>query len=152
MCIAQSRARRALPIAFGVLTFVSVGVLLTGDAFPRLFPSVSHEILAPLPLVLITLAYVVYQAGGRASRLEWAKTAILALGFLFWAANQLWPDCRLSTLFNDIAIAAFVLDAFLAMIGWSSDKARANLAERAAPPGHSRAPEEPLTSHAAEHT
>jgi hypothetical protein len=33
-------------------------------------------------------------------------------------ANQLWPDLRQATLFNDIAIAPFVLDVFLVMIGW----------------------------------
>jgi hypothetical protein len=123
----QSRAYQALPMAFGGLTLVSAGVLLTGDALPRLFPSESHKVLAALPLVFISLAYVVHQAGRRASRLDWAKTAILVLGFLFWAANQLWADCPLSTLFNDIAIAAFVLDVFLAIIGhrgvpWSAHR------------------------------
>ena len=149
MSIAQSRTRRALPIAFGVLTLLSLGVLLAGDVFPRLFPFESHEILAALPLVLITFAYVFYQAGRRASPLEWAKTAILALGFLFWAANQLWPDCRLSTVFNDIAIAAFVLDVFLTMIGWPSSGVRADEREHAPQP---TTPEEPLISAAAEHT
>jgi len=36
----------------------------------------------------------------------------------FWAANQLWPDLRQAVLFNDIAIALFVLDVFLVMVGW----------------------------------
>jgi hypothetical protein len=33
-------------------------------------------------------------------------------------ANQLWPDLPQATLFNDIAIALFVLDVFLVIIGW----------------------------------
>jgi hypothetical protein len=46
--------------------------------------------------------------------------------------GQLWPNCRLSALFNDIAIAALVLDVFLAMIGWPSGEVRAGEAEHAA--------------------
>jgi len=35
-----------------------------------------------------------------------------AVAFLFWAANQLWPRFTQAPLFNDIAIALFVLDVF----------------------------------------
>jgi hypothetical protein len=49
---------------------------------------------------------------------EFVKAIVLAAAFLFWAANQLWPDLRQATLFNDIAIALFVLDVLLVMIGW----------------------------------
>jgi hypothetical protein len=38
---------------------------------------------------------------------------------LFWAANQLWPgSLRQATLCNDIAIALFVIDVFLTIVGW----------------------------------
>ena len=50
--------------------------------------------------------------------MEVVKAALLAIAFLFWAANQLWPDIPQATFFNDIAIALFVLDVFLVMIGW----------------------------------
>ena len=43
---------------------------------------------------------------------------MLAAAFLFWAGNQLWPDARCAVLLNDIAIALFVLDVFLVIIGW----------------------------------
>ncbi len=33
-------------------------------------------------------------------------------------ANQLWPEHTAATLFNDIAIALFVLDVFLVIVGW----------------------------------
>ncbi|MBV9272781.1 MAG: hypothetical protein JO333_02715 [Verrucomicrobia bacterium] len=42
---------------------------------------------------------------------------MLSVAFLFWAANQPWPDLSQATLFNDIAIALFVLDVFLVMVG-----------------------------------
>jgi hypothetical protein len=50
--------------------------------------------------------------------MEFVKALLLAIAFLFWAANQLWPDLPQATLFNDIAIALFVLDVFLVMAGW----------------------------------
>lgn len=46
------------------------------------------------------------------------KAVLLSVAFLFWAANQLWPDTPQATLFNDLAIALFVLDVFLTIIGW----------------------------------
>ena len=44
---------------------------------------------------------------------------MLAAAFLFWAANQLWPDSSRAMLFNDIAIGLFILDVFLVMISRS---------------------------------
>jgi hypothetical protein len=60
----------------------------------------------------------VYQIAHRPAPKELAKAVMLAVAFLFWAANQLWPNSPQATLFNDIAIALFVLDVFLVMIGW----------------------------------
>jgi hypothetical protein len=45
------------------------------------------------------------------------KTIILASAFLFWAANQAWPMLHQATLFNDLAIALFVVDVLLSMKG-----------------------------------
>jgi hypothetical protein len=118
MSIVPLQVRRAIPAALGVLTLISVGVLLVSDMSPRLVPAQGHDFLAALPLVSIALACVAHQAVRRAPRTEWAKTAILALAFLFWAANQLCHDHWLAMVFNDIAIAAFVLDMFLVIIGW----------------------------------
>jgi hypothetical protein len=47
----------------------------------------------------------------------------------FWAANQLLPTLRLATLFNDIAIALFVLDVFLVMVGWPATSPDESFAE-----------------------
>jgi hypothetical protein len=54
---------------------------------------------------------------------------MLAIAFLCWAANQLWPGLRRATLFNDIAIALFVLDVFLVMIGWPAAPSDESLAK-----------------------
>jgi len=66
---------------------------------------------------MIACTCLVYEAVRRPARSEVVKAVLLACAFLFWAANQLWPALRPATLFNDIAIALFVLDVFLAMTG-----------------------------------
>jgi hypothetical protein len=53
----------------------------------------------------------------------------VAGAFLNWAANQLWPDLREATFFNDIAIALFVLDVILVMIGWPTTSPDESFAE-----------------------
>lgn len=117
MSIHVDRGRRSLPIALCVLTLVSVGVLLLWDVLPALFPARAHDFLAAIPLAMIAGVCLVYEAVRRPSRSEWVKAVLLACAFLFWSANQLWPALRQATLFNDIAIALFVFDVFLAMIG-----------------------------------
>jgi hypothetical protein len=142
MSIEQGQALRAVPAALGVLTLLSACALLASDAVPHLFPAEAHAFLAALPLVLIAAAYVVYQAIRRAPPLEWAKAAILALAFLSWAANQICANPRLAALFNDLAVAAFVFDVFLVIIGWPPPPGPSALAEhrvRVAPSKGTRA-------------
>src|ERR1700733_13125304 len=105
MYIRLDRAHRALPVLLGIVTLADVGVLLVWEAFPRFFPARSHDFLAAFSLALIAVAYIVYQIAHRPSRLEFVKAIMLAAAFLFWAANQLWPDSPQATLYNDIAIA-----------------------------------------------
>jgi len=105
-------------VILGVLTLGLVGLLLFWDAFPALFPARAHAVLGALPLAAIALAYLVYQFIRRPTRMEIVKAVILAVAFLFWSANQLWPDLSAATLFNDIAIALFVLDVFFVIVGW----------------------------------
>ena len=78
---------------------------------------------------MIAIAYLVYQAAHRPSAKELAKAILLAVAFLFWAANQLWPDSPYATLYNDIAIALFVLDVFLVIVGWPAESADESFAE-----------------------
>lgn len=111
-------SRRSLPVLFGLAALASVGVLLAWDVSPQLFPPRAHDLLGAFPLAMIAIAYLVYQAAHRPARKELFKAILLAIAFLFWSANQLWPNHPLATLCNDIAIALFVLDVFLVMIGW----------------------------------
>jgi hypothetical protein len=122
-------ARRAVPVCLGVITLAAVGLLFAWDVFPRSFPPGAHDFLAAFPLAMIAVAYLVYQAAHRPAALEFVKAIMLAIAFLFWAANQLWPDLRQATLFNDIAIALFVLDVFLVMIGWPAASPDESFAE-----------------------
>jgi hypothetical protein len=116
MPVRYGRVLRGLSIALGAFTLISLAPLLLWDACPRLFPRDAHDVLAAVPLASIAVAYVVYEALRRPLAFELAKAIGLALAFVFWAANQLWPTHRLATLFNDIAIAAFVLDVFLVIV------------------------------------
>ena len=99
------------------------------DAAPGLFPARAHDTLAAFPLAMIAFAYLVYQVAHRPARLEVVKAVLLAIAFLFWAANQFWPDLKQATLFNDIAIALFVLDVFLVMTGWPGSSPDESFAE-----------------------
>jgi hypothetical protein len=109
--------RRSLALAFGFLTLIGVAVLLTWDRYPELFPAGSHDFLGAFPLATIAVAYLIHQSACRPSRQEWIRPILLAFAFLFWAANQFWPNLQRAVLFNDIAIGLFVLDVFLVMVG-----------------------------------
>jgi hypothetical protein len=131
---------RSLSVILGVITMASVGVLLVWDADPHIFPARAHDFLGAFPLAMIALAYLVYQAAHRPAPMEFVKAILLAVAFLFWAANQLWPDLHQATLFNDIAIALFVLDVFLVIVGWPTTSPDEAFAETFAVPlekGHS---------------
>ena len=129
MYIRLSRGHRTLPVILGIVTLASVGVLFAWDAFPRLFPAKAHDFLAAFPLAMIAFAYLVYQTAHRPAHMEVVKAIMLAAAFLFWAANQLWPDLHQATLFNDIAIALFVLDVSLVMVGWPATSPDESFAE-----------------------
>jgi hypothetical protein len=137
MYIRLDRAHRALPLFLGIATLAGVALLLVWDVFPQLFPARSHDIIAAFPLALIALAYLAYQVAHWPAWREFVKAIMLAVAFLFWAANQLLPDLRQATLFNDIAIALFVLDVFLVIIGWPATSPDESFAEvLAEPPEH----------------
>ena len=133
-------SRRAVPVCLGVVTLAGVVVLLSWDAFPKSFPAGAHDFLAAFPLAMIAVAYLVYQSVHRPAPLEFVKAIMLAAAFLFWAANQLWPQLHQATLFNDIAIALFVLDVFLVMIGWPEASPDESFAETYVEPKDRPAP------------
>jgi uncharacterized membrane protein len=112
------RSKRLFAAILGAVTLASVAALLAWDVSPRCFPAGSHATLAAFSLALIALAYLVYQIAHRPPAMEFVKAIMLAVAFLFWSANQFWPNLRQATLFNDIAIALFVLDVFLVIIVW----------------------------------
>ena len=123
------RAQRAIPLVLGMVALIGVGVLLAWHVNPKFFPARAHDFLAAFPLALIAIAYLLYQSARRPAAKEFVKAIMLAIAFLFWAANQLWPDSRQATLFNDIAIALFVLDVFLVTIGWPTTAPDESFAE-----------------------
>ena len=131
------RARRAFPVLLGILTMAGVAVLLLWDAVPSIFPARAHDFLGAFPLAMIALAYLVYQSVHRPKPAEWLKAVLLAIAFLFWSANQFWQNPHQAVVFNDIAIALFVLDVFLVMIGWPPGSPDESFAETYVPPANS---------------
>jgi len=123
------RAHRAAPAFLGALTMASVAVLLVWDAFPARFPPNAHNLLGALPLALIAVAYLVYQSIRRPCLEEFFKAFLLVMAFFFWAANQYWPASPYATLYNDVAIALFVLDVFFVILGWPATSPDESFAE-----------------------
>lgn len=123
------RAHRVTPVLLGVITLGSVFLLLIWDIRPKLFPGRAHNLLGALPLVLISIAYLIYQSVRRPGAAEIFKAVLLAIAFLLWAANQFWPEAARATLYNDLAIALFVLDVFFVLIGWPSSSPDESFAE-----------------------
>jgi len=126
------RPHRIFSAILGVVALASVAVLLAWGAFRRLVSPKSHNFLGAFPLAMIAFAYIVYQGARRPARKEFAKAIMLAVAFLFWAANQLLPNYRQATLFNDIAIALFVLDVLLVIVGWPATSPDESFAETCA--------------------
>jgi hypothetical protein len=114
----MTRPRVAFATALAITTLISSALLLVWDARPALFAARAHDYLAAFALAVIAVAWLVFQREHRIGPMEWIKAILLAAAFLFWAANQLWPNDTKAMLFNDIAVALFVLDVFLSMIGW----------------------------------
>jgi hypothetical protein len=112
------RRHFAWPAVLGVATLLTLAPLLTWDVAPDLFPPRAHDVLSAVPLTAVAVAYLVYQGVRRVSVLEFAKALLSAIAFLFWALNQFLPDDPRATLFNDIAVAAFVVDVVLVIFGW----------------------------------
>jgi hypothetical protein len=112
------RAHRTIPLILAGLTLLSVAILIAWNIVPSRFPAKAHAVLGALPLAMIAISYLVYQVVHRPPGRELAKAILLAAAFIFWAANQLWPNSLLATLWNDIAIALFVLDVFMVIVGW----------------------------------
>jgi hypothetical protein len=125
------RAHRALSVFLGAVTLAAVAILFVWDAVPERFPARSHDFLGAFSLTMIAVAYLVYQAAHRPPAKELAKAIMLAVAFLFWAANQLWPNLPQATLFNDVAIALFVLDVFLVIVGWPASSPDESFGETA---------------------
>jgi len=118
MSIRADSVPKLLPQVLGIVTLADVALLFVQDASSRLFPALSHDSLAGSSLAMIAGAYMISQWTRRPGFMELGKAILLAAAFLFWAANQFWPDLPQAALFNDIAIGLFILDVFLAITGW----------------------------------
>jgi hypothetical protein len=123
------RAHRGLPVVLGVVAFISIALLFVWDTDSQIFSKQLHAVLEAFSLASIAVAYLLYQSAHRPQAAEWFKAIMLAVAFLCWAANQIWPEPKQALLLNDLAIALFVLDVFLVMIGWPNSSQDESFAE-----------------------
>ncbi len=139
MVATSSPLQKVLRSVTAALMLLSVAALLLCDATPGLFPAKVHWAVAPLSLGLTAVSILLFYVARGASVAEWAKAIIVALAFLFWAANQLCTDVAIAMDLNDIAIALFVLDVFLVVVGWpAASEARVGWEQTGIPASSSR--------------
>jgi hypothetical protein len=112
------RIHRILPPLLGAITLASVGLLLVVDLLPTRVARRPHDLLGAISLAVIAAAYLLHQSVLRPAPKELLKTFMVAAAFLFWAGNLVWPEPVLAMVFGDVAIALFVLDVFLVIVGW----------------------------------
>jgi hypothetical protein len=72
------RAHLAIPLVLGLVTLISVGVLLAWDVNPKFFPARAHDFLAAFPLAMIAIAYLLYQSARRPAAKEFAGNVPVA--------------------------------------------------------------------------
>jgi len=104
-----------LPLVMGSIAMLSLVPLLAWDAAPARFPSHSHDVFGAGPLFAIAVSYFAQQLLQRPPLLGWMRAVIVVAAFVAWAANQYLPEHGLATLWNDIAIALFVVDIFISI-------------------------------------
>ena len=129
MLLRLDRTHRLLPVLLGSIALASSVALFVWDAGLWRLPARMHDEVGAFSLAMIAVAYLVYQVVRRAAGPELVKSFMLAAAFLFWAANQVCRNPRMAVLFNDIAIALFVLDVFLVMAGWPASEPDSSFAE-----------------------
>ena len=108
---------QAFPVILGVVTLAASG-LLAQDSLPGLSPAWSHACLGGFFPGDDRRSLSHLRVGASARAAGTVKAVLLAAAFLFWAANQFWPNLPQAVLFNDIAMALFVFDVFLVIAGW----------------------------------
>jgi hypothetical protein len=96
------------------LLAITGGVALVGLDLATGFTSRGeHRIVSAAPLALIAVANLVYHAVRRPPPIEMLKAGLLSAAFIFWSLYQLLPTLAVAPIFNDLAIALFVLDITL---------------------------------------
>ena len=97
-------------------------VLLVLDAWTGFRESDARRIVSAAPLIAIAFACLSYHATWRPAPADLLKRVLLSAAFLVWAANQLFPDEGWAPVANDVAIALFVLDLALILLGELRDR------------------------------
>ena len=71
------RVHRSIPLVLELVTLITVGVLLTWDVNPKVFPAKARDFLGAFPLTMIAIAYLFYQSVRRPGPKEFVKAILL---------------------------------------------------------------------------
>jgi hypothetical protein len=99
----------ALAAGSGVLLLINDGI---NDLWPT-FKPLAHAPISALPLLLIGLASLVFQAIIRPGPLDLLKAMIVSAAFILWGIDQLLPSGQVATTLGDLVIVLYVID-----LGW----------------------------------
>lgn len=90
-----------------VLACVSAIILLAIDVIPAPF---SHAPLSAAPLILIGVAYLVFQGWTRPNFIDLLKALIVCTAFILWGIDQMLPAGWVAMTIGDIVITLYVFD------------------------------------------
>jgi hypothetical protein len=96
-----------------LLAFASGVVLLVKDTPLSLLQHLAHAPISAIPLLLIGVASLCFQAVIRPTPLDLFKAGIVSAAFLLWGIDQLLPTGWVATTLGDIVIVLYVID-----LGW----------------------------------
>lgn len=128
MRIRLDRVQRMTPAILGVIALAGAATLLVADVLPPRIAARFHDSFGAFSLAMVAVAYVAYTLARRPAPMEMVKAGLLAAAFLSWSANQVWPVPRQAVVFNDVAVALFVLDMFLVIVAWPPNSPGSGLA------------------------
>jgi hypothetical protein len=112
---------RCSTIALAVLALAAGVVLLANDTKMAAYLGLSSTAISAAPLLLIGVAFVIFQPLAHPRWKDLLKNLLLAGTFILWGIIQLMPQTALSLRLGNLVIALFVLDlAWIIVAGLTS--------------------------------
>jgi hypothetical protein len=112
---------RYFTIAMAVLALAAGVILLANDMKIAANLGLPTDAISAAPLLLVGVAFLIFQPLVRPRWTELLKNLLLAGTFILWGIIQLMPQTTLSLRLGDLVIALYVLDlAWIILAGLAS--------------------------------